>query len=51
MDACPFELAFWVPTNKYAEVEFQGPSLSLVMDFVLKSILSGISIATTAFFF
>ena len=46
-----FDLAFRVSSDKYTEVELVGPSLSLVIFFGLKSILSGVSIATSAFFF
>ena len=45
---CLFKLVFWVSSDKYPEVEFLG-RLSLVVAFVLKPILSGISIATPAF--
>ena len=40
---------FWVSLDKYSEMELVGPSLSLVIAFVLKSILCGISIATPGF--
>lgn len=46
---CPIELAFWVSLDKYTEVELLGPSFSFVATFVLKSILSGIYIATPVF--
>ena len=48
-----FDLVFWVSSVKYPEEELLGPFffLSLVIAFVLKSILFGIKIAMTAFFF
>ena len=38
----------WDSLNKYPEVKLLGPSLSLVITFVLKSILPGISTAISA---
>ena len=46
-----FDLVFWVSLPTYAEVELMGPSLSLIIAFVLKSILSAVSIATPGFHF
>ena len=48
---CLFDLAFWVPSDKYPEVELLDPSLSLVIAFAIKSILSGIGIATQLYFY
>ena len=45
-----FKSVFWVSSDKYPEVELLGLSLSLVIAFILKSILSGTSIATPACF-
>ena len=46
-----FDLVFWASSDKYPQVELLGSPLSLVIALVLKSILSGISIAITAFFY
>ena len=42
---------FWITLDKYLEVKLLGPSLPLVIAFVLESILPGISIITPVFFF
>ena len=34
-----FQFRIWVSSDKYPEVKFLGPSLCLVIDFVLKSVL------------
>ena len=44
-----FNLVFWVSWDQYPEVGLLGPFLSLVVAFVLKSILSGRSIASVTF--
>ena len=48
---CLFKLGFCVCLDKYPEVELLDSSLSLVIAFVLKSVLSDISMAAPAFFF
>ena len=40
---------FWVSSDKYPEVKLLGSSLSPVIAFVLKSILSGVNTATRFF--
>ena len=45
-----FELVFWFSSDKYLAMELLHPSLSLIIAFVLKSILYCVSIATPAFF-
>ena len=45
----PFELVFWISLDKYSKVGLLGPSMSLLIAFVLKSILFNVSIAASAF--
>ena len=42
-------LLFGISLDKLPEVALLSPSLSLVIDFILKSILTGVSIVTPAF--
>ena len=45
-----YAFSIWVSSDKYLEMKLLGPSVFLVIAFVLKSVLSGVSTAAPNFF-